>query len=307
MAELTADGLGVKVPPHHAFDPWPVPASMRIECTCLEAPKVIEHNGYFYLNVAEGGTAGPSTSHSVVSARSPSRRRSVGSIRPNTPIVHTASRESRWFSVGHGRLVDTPEGRWFMTVHAYENGYRALGRQTLLLPIEWTADGWVSRPRRRNRRVGHPHARFPALANYPSRPLDDFHQRRTRPAMGLLARVDQARFSTGQGVLNLKARGSSLADSPALTTPVGGHSYTVEVDVEIAPGCSTGLLLFYDPSTRRILLDGEGIGVRIANGYVPAASRRAQPAPLCASSMTTRKSISTSDSPAKAGKDPRIG
>ena len=71
MAELTADGLGVKAPPRHVFDPWPVPASMRIECTCLEAPKLIEHNGYFYLNVAEGGTAGPSTSHAVVSAVSP--------------------------------------------------------------------------------------------------------------------------------------------------------------------------------------------------------------------------------------------
>lgn len=46
---------------------------------------------------------------------------------------------------------------------------------------------------------------------------------------------DPARFSTGQGVLNLQARGSSLADSSALTTPVGGHSYTVEVDVEITP------------------------------------------------------------------------
>jgi beta-xylosidase len=84
MAELTADGLGVKVPPHHAFDPWPVPTSMRIECTCLEAPKVIEHNGYFYLNVAEGGTVGPSTSHAVVSARSRQADGPLGT-RPTTP------------------------------------------------------------------------------------------------------------------------------------------------------------------------------------------------------------------------------
>jgi beta-xylosidase len=80
---------------------------------------------------------------------------------------------------------------------------------------------------------------------------------------------DPARFSTGQGVLNLRARGRSLTDSSALTTPVGGHSYTVEIDVEVAPGCSTGLLLFYDPGhATGILLDGDGIGVRLANGYV---------------------------------------
>jgi xylan 1,4-beta-xylosidase len=76
-------------------------------------------------------------------------------------------------------------------------------------------------------------------------------------------------------VLNLKARGSSLADSSALTTPVGGHSYTVEIDAEIAPGCSTGLLLFYDPQhATGILLDGDGIGVRMANGYVPSRQQK---------------------------------
>ena len=29
-----------------------------------------------------------------------------------------------------------------MVYHAYENGFYTLGRQTLLEPIEWTADGW---------------------------------------------------------------------------------------------------------------------------------------------------------------------
>ena len=65
---------------------------------------------------------------------------------PYNPIAHTRSRDDRWLSVGHGRLVDTPDGKWYMTVHAYENGYRTLGRQMLLLPIEWTADGWFRVP-----------------------------------------------------------------------------------------------------------------------------------------------------------------
>jgi beta-xylosidase len=106
-------------------------------------------------------------------------------------------------------------------------------------------------------------------------PSDDFTSAELGLQWAFWHEFDQARFSTGQGVLNLKARGSSLADSPALTTPVGGHSYTVEVDVEIAPGCSTGLLLFYDPEhSTGILLDGEGIGVRIANGYVPSRQQK---------------------------------
>ena len=29
-----------------------------------------------------------------------------------------------------------------MIYHGYENGYRTLGRQSLLEPVEWTDDGW---------------------------------------------------------------------------------------------------------------------------------------------------------------------
>jgi beta-xylosidase len=106
-------------------------------------------------------------------------------------------------------------------------------------------------------------------------PSDDFTSAELGLQWAFWHEFDPARFSTGQGVLRLLARGSSLADSPALTTPVGGHSYTVQIDAEIAPGCSTGLLLFYDPEHwTGILLDGEGIGVRIANGYVPSRQQK---------------------------------
>src|SRR5580698_5182246 len=145
MAELTADGLHVKTGPRAAFDPWPIPVTTRIECVCLEGPKLLEHNGMFYLNVAEGGTGGPATSHSVISARS-QHAEGPWEFSPYNPIIHTRARTDRWLSVGHGRLVDTPDGKWYMTVHSYENGYRTLGRQLLLLPIAWTTDGWFRVP-----------------------------------------------------------------------------------------------------------------------------------------------------------------
>jgi beta-xylosidase len=269
MAELTADGLSVKVPPRHAFDPWPIPATTRMECTCLEAPKVIEHNGYFYLNVAEGGTAGPGTSHSVVSARS---RHADGpwEFSPYNPIVHTPSRDDRWLSLGHGRLVDTPDGKWYMTVHAYENGYRALGRQLLLLPVEWTADGWYRIPAGVTADSAIPMP-VPGSRQTPfADPSDDFTSAELGLQWGFWHEYDPARFSTSHGALILQARGRSLEDSSALTTAVGGHSYTVEIDIELDPGCESGLLLFYDPQHAAGVLFGEqGIGVRLANGYVP--------------------------------------
>jgi xylan 1,4-beta-xylosidase len=270
MAELAADGLSVLTPPKKVLDPWPIPATTRMECTCLEGPKLLEHNGYFYLNVAEGGTAGPATSHAVISARS---RHADGpwEFSPYNPIVHTRTRDERWLSLGHGRLVDTPEGKWYMTVHSYENGYRTLGRQLLLLPIEWTRDGWFRVPAGITAEGAIPMPIAGASQHPPLDPSDDF----TAPELGLQwgfwHEFDSSRFTTGNGALTLKARGKSLADTSPLTTPLGGHSYTVEIDIEADPGCEAGLLLFYNPDhATGILLSEDGIGVRLANNYIPS-------------------------------------
>lgn len=262
MAELTSDGLAVKLPPRTVIEPWSVPASWRIECTCLEAPKVFWHDGYFYLTLAEGGTAGPATSHAVVSARS---RHADGpwEYSPFNPIAHTQSRADRWMSVGHGRLVDTPDGKWYMTVHAYEDGYRTLGRQMLLLPVEWTPKGWFRVPPKitAESRISVP---IPGTTQHPSTdPSDDFASPELGLQWGFWHDYDPARFTTGNGVLTLQPRGTSLADTSALTTTAGGHSYTVEADVEITPECEAGLLLFYDPlHATGIVMNSRGISVR---------------------------------------------
>ena len=270
MAELTPDGLAVKTPPRKVLDAWPMPASMRIECTCLEAPKLLERNGYFYLNVAEGGTAGPGTSHSVISARS---RHANGpwEFSPYNPVVHTASRDDRWLSLGHGRLVDTPDDRWFMTVHSYENGYRTLGRQLLLLPVEWTSDGWFRIPPGVTADSAIPMPVAGTSQQPFLDPSDDFSSPELGLQWGFWHEFDAARFTTGSGALTLAAKGKSLAATSALTTPVGGHSYTVEIDIEVSRGCEAGIMLFYNPEhAAGILLSPEGIGVRIANGYIPS-------------------------------------
>jgi xylan 1,4-beta-xylosidase len=284
MAELSADGLAVKTAPRVVFEPWPMPKTTRMECTCLEAPKLLEHNGYYYLNVAEGGTAGPATSHSVISARS---RHAEGpwEFSPYNPVVRTRSRDDRWLSVGHGRLVDTPSGKWYMTVHSYENGYRTLGRQLLLLPVEWTADGWFRVPDGMTADAALP---LP-VAGSSQQPLldpsDDFTSAELGLQWGFWREYDATRFTVKSGALSLAARGTSLADSSALTTAVGGHSYTVEVDVEVEPGCECGMMLFYDPQhATGILLGPEGVGVRLANGVCPkppAEGHDARHPPCC--------------------------
>ena len=269
MAELTPDGLAVKEPPRKIFDPWPMPSALRMECTCLEAPKLLKHGEYFYLLVAEGGTAGPATSHAVVLARS-KHAEGPWEFAPRNPVVRTASRADRWLSVGHGRLVDTADGRWYMTVHSYENGYRSLGRQMLLLPMEWTPDGWVEVKKGIRADSAIPLPVPGSMQEGALDPSDDF----TRPELGLhwafWHEFDRNRFTTGNGALVLKAKGAGLEDTSALTTPVGAQAYTVEVDVEISAGCAAGLMLFYDPRhATGLVFDEKGIGARLANGYVP--------------------------------------
>lgn len=90
---------------------------------------------------AEGGTAGPPTSHMVVEARSKSVFGPWENA-PFNPLLRTQSRDERWWSKGHGSVVDTPDGRIFMIFHAYENGFQTLGRQTLLRELE-LKDGWL--------------------------------------------------------------------------------------------------------------------------------------------------------------------
>ncbi len=280
MVELSADGLSVKSPARKVFEPWPIPSDFRVECQCLEGPELFKRGEYFYLTVAEGGTAGPATSHMVVSARSKSPA-GPWTYSPFNPIAHTASSADRWMSVGHGRLVEAPDGSWWMTAHAYEQGFRGLGRQMLLLPVEWTPEGWFRVPS--GVRAEQPIAMM-AGDNGQQRAAnlsDEF----TSPELSLQwqfwREFDRTRFQTGDGRLVLAARGASISDTPPVTCIIGDHSYTIEVEVECEPGCEAGLLLYYNPEhSVGIHIGPGGIGVRLAGGYSPDIGVKASRARL---------------------------
>lgn len=266
MAELTADGLAVKTPARAVINPWPIPPTTRIECICLEGPKLLEHNGYFYLNMAEGGTSGPTTSHAVISARS-SNATGPWEFSPFNPIVRTMSRDDHWWSLGHGRLVDTADGKWHLTVHAYENGYRTLGRQLSLLPVEWTSDGWFHVPPGILADSEIPMPVAGTRQKPPLNPSDNFTSSELGLQWSFWRGYDRSSFITGNGSLIITARGKSLKDAWILTTPIGSHSYTVEIDLMVDAGCHSGLILFYDPEhATGFGLGPEGVSVRSPTG-----------------------------------------
>lgn len=243
---LAADGLSTIGAPEHVYDPWRYPPEWDVESFSPEGPKVLRHGDWFYLISAVGGTAGPPTGHMVIAARSRSINGPWENC-PHNPLVHTTSDAEKWWSRGHASLVEAPDGSWWALYHGYENGFWTLGRQALLDPIEWTADGWF---RMTGGDLSQPIAKPKGgVAVPPGQPLsDDF----STLALGRkwnffrpgAAEQDRARIE--DGALALAAAGTSPADSRPLLITAGDLAYQFDCDIEIAPGGNAGLLLFYD-------------------------------------------------------------
>jgi xylan 1,4-beta-xylosidase len=243
---LTDDGLAAAGPVEPAYDPWRYPDDWIVENFAPEGPKLLRRGEYFYLVTAVGGTAGPPTGHMIIAARSRSIRGPWEHC-PHNPIVRTVSANEPWWSRGHGTPVEGPAGDWWIVYHGYENGFRTLGRQTLLEPIEWTADGWfrakggdLSRP------LPKPRGGAAGPAGIPL--SDDFRTNRLGLQWSFHAEsADEGqRASYESGGLSIAARGTSPADSAPLTCIVGDRSYEAEVSIDLDEGAEGGLLLFYN-------------------------------------------------------------
>jgi len=141
---LDSSGTNVISDVHPVYDGWAYPTHWVVECFCLEAPKLLFREGWYYMLSAQGGTAGPPTAHMVVAARS---RQPTGPWvnSPYNPMVRTWSDQERWWRQGHGQLVDDVDGNWWMLYTGYNEslGHRKI---VLLVPIEWTDDEWPRIP-----------------------------------------------------------------------------------------------------------------------------------------------------------------
>lgn len=249
MVPLADDGLSVQGKPRKVYGGWQYPADWVVTAFALEGPKLVRHGGWYHMLVAQGGTAGPPTSHMVVSARAKSLE-GPWENSPYNPIVRTYSRAERWWSKGHGTLVEGPDGKWYVMYHAYENGMWTLGRQTLLEPVVWTAEGWVKSagydvarpiPKPGSERVPHGLAFSDDFSTNKMGIQWAFHE-------GTDADAARVRYDSADGThaLVIEAQGTSPRDSAPLAFATGDHAYQVDVEVEIADGATAGLLVFYN-------------------------------------------------------------
>jgi len=242
---LSPDGLSTVGERTKVYDGWQFPQEWKTEGFWLESPKLTRRGEYYYLICAEGGTAGPPTSHMAVVARS---RSPLGPWEnsPHNPLIHTYSADEAWWSVGHGTLVSTPDDRWYFVYHGYRNGLPTLGRNTLMEPVEWTPDGW---PRAQTgARRGEP---MPAPMGVAQRPMiglsDDFRAPTLKATWGAWNETDMSRFGVGQGALAVRAKGDSPGQSSPLTIMARDASYQVQVVATPQNDCGAALGLFYSP------------------------------------------------------------
>ncbi len=242
---LTDDGLATVGTLEQAYTPWRYPDDWVVETFAPEGPKLFRRGEWFYLVTAVGGTSGPPTSHMVVVARARSIHGPWQDC-PHNPVVHTKSADEPWWSRGHATVVEGPNGTWWLIYHGYENGFRTLGRQTLLEPMEWTDDGWfralggtLSSP------MAKPLAGPPLPAGFAL--SDDFSTNRFGVQWSFFnPGADEAKRARYEAnALVISAKGTTLADCSPLTFIVGDRNYEASIALEIGEGVQAGIALFY--------------------------------------------------------------
>ncbi|KAK3308515.1 glycosyl hydrolase [Chaetomium strumarium] len=107
-----------------------------------EGPHLYKHGGYYYLLIAEGGTA---EDHAVTMARSTSVTGPYTPC-PHNPLLTNRGTQEYFQTVGHGDLFQDTEGNWWGVALATRSGpeYRVypMGRETVLFPVTWNDGDW---------------------------------------------------------------------------------------------------------------------------------------------------------------------
>ncbi|MCR4580231.1 MAG: glycoside hydrolase family 43 protein [Treponema sp.] len=115
------------------------------DCVWPEGPHIYKINGTYYLIHAEGGTG---MDHAICVARCQTIDGEWEGKKSNPILTHRHLGKSAGVrNVGHGDLVSTGAGKWWMCCLASrpygegENRFSNMGRETFFVPVKWE-DGW---------------------------------------------------------------------------------------------------------------------------------------------------------------------
>lgn len=241
--KLSDDGLStISGTLEKVYEGWRYPTDWVTEGFFLEGPKLKKIGDYYYMLSAQGGTAGPPTSHMVAVARSESVD-GPWENDPDNPLVHTYNYNERWWSKGHGSLIDTPDEQWWIVYHAYENQFINLGRQTLLEPIEITSNGWLKAPL--GVAIEQPISK-PIISKKGEDRRDLLDEFRIGLDWKFYKKYYPERILVKEKVLRMKAEGSNPAESAPLMFVAGARSYEFSTKIEMTGETTAGLVLYYN-------------------------------------------------------------
>jgi len=205
-----------------------------------EGPHLLRHGEWYYLVVAEGGTG---YEHGVTVARSRSPHGPY-EVDPAGPMLTARNDPALPLQkAGHGCLVQTRAGEWYMTYLAARpytpRGRCVLGRETCLARVEWR-DGWPRLPDAAPA-LDVPPPALPVQAY--DGPLDTWSTLRKPASPDWVTAADGwLRIAGGQSPHGLR--------SPSLVArPVSSRDDSLETVVEFDPAgtqCSAGITVYYN-------------------------------------------------------------
>ncbi len=221
--QLSKDGLSTVGKLEKVYHGWQIPKEWIVEGLALEGPKLKKIGDYYYWLSAEGGTAGPATTHMVVVARSKSIDGPWVNC-PHNPLIHTYSSKEQWWSKGHASLIDTPDGKLYAIYHAYNKDRLNQGRQVLMEPVEITEDGWL--------RSGSGTDQLPLF-------------RIGKEWKGSLG-FDPAKFSVSDSILTMIASGDNPTGSSPLLFTAPDPDFEISARFDNHGNVESGLLFYYN-------------------------------------------------------------
>ncbi|KAK0388975.1 hypothetical protein NLU13_2552 [Sarocladium strictum] len=107
-----------------------------------EGPHIYKKDGWYYLLIAEGGTA---TNHAVTIARAPAIDGPYEQYAAN-PILTNLGTSEYFQTVGHADLFTDTQGNWWGLALATRSGPEwdiyPMGREAVMFPVTWEEGAW---------------------------------------------------------------------------------------------------------------------------------------------------------------------
>jgi len=180
-----------------------------------EAPHIYKINGWYYLMIAEGGTA---HHHAVTIVRSKNIAGQYETYRGNPILTHRhLGLDYPIVGTGHADLVETQNGEWWavlLAMRPYGGYYYNLGRETFLVPVRWEDEFPIFSPGTGRVEFEYPAPNLPEHIWETSPARDDFNDAALAYHWNFLRTPRDEFYSLSErpGFLRLKLRPQHLCE-----------------------------------------------------------------------------------------------